>query len=298
MHAHERLVGRLLESHPDDAARILEDLPTTVRASALADGPPRVVAEVLRRMAPADAGECLGAMDAARASAILGEMPLDAAAAVLRPLKGDERERLLSGLREDAAERLSRLLRHPDGSAGALMDPAILAVPEDLTAGEALERVRRSAGFAFFYLYVLDRERRLAGVLNLRELMLAAPDDLLSVRMTKSVSAIRADADRMQVLAHPAWRRLHALPVVDDQSRYLGVIRYSTLRRLEAEDQASGGAGASPIETAASLGELCSIGFAGMLAGLVSAVTPARPDRDALPGASAVPGPRGGRDGS
>ena len=151
------------------------------------------------------------------------------------------------------------------------MDPRALALPDDLAISEALKRVRRSPQNVLYYMYVVDRDQRLVGVLNLRELMLASPKTTLSSAMQPNVARLPALADLMAIVAHPGWRDFHALPVVDAGDTFIGVIRYETLRRLEDET------GAPPynqaVATVLSLGELCWIGFAGMLAGLAATLS-------------------------
>lgn len=275
MSTRDRLVQRFVGEHPGDAARLLEAIGADEVAALLAVIEPAAAAGVLRCMAAAESAYCLAQMDTPAAARVLARMSLDTAAGLLRRLPGDAREALLAALRPDVAGPLGRLLRYPDGTAGALMDPRVLALPADLDAGEALERVRRSPEFTLYYVYVVDRDGRLAGVLNLRELMLAPPHDSLASHMHTDVAFLGGSADRDSVLAHPAWRRLHALPVVAHDRVFLGVIRYETLRGIEHEGRDDDG---DTLGTVVRLGELCWIGMAGMLAGLATAVTPAPGD--------------------
>jgi magnesium transporter len=192
---------------------------------------------------------------------------------MLRCLPADERDRLLGAVPARRAAPLQRLLTYPLGTAGSLMDPQVLALPQSLPAGAALERVQRTAQHTFYYLYVVDADYTLVGVMNLRELMLAASQDQLSTVMHKRVERLPADAPLAAILLHPAWREFHALPVTDGQEKFLGAIRYKTLKRLEQESARQ----RTPDESLTallSLGELCWIGFAGMLAGLAATVLP------------------------
>jgi Mg/Co/Ni transporter MgtE len=165
------------------------------------------------------------------------------------------------------------------------MDPQALALPEDLAASEALARIRRAPRNALYYLYVVDRDGHLVGVINLRELMLAAPETLLSATMARNVACLSARADLVVIVAHPGWRHFHALPVVESDETFVGVIRYETLRRLE--DAANRQPASEAASTVANLGELCWIGFGGILAGLAGAISP-----------RAGVGQKGGNDGS
>ncbi len=273
---HARLVRRFLDEHPGDAARLLETLPAEEAAATLANAEPDDAAGVLHQMGPMEAAWCLARMDAVAAARIVGRMPLDLSAALLRRVDPAARDAVLAATGRSQAAALGRLLRYEEGSAGALMDPKVLALPDELEVGEALDRVRRAPEFVLSYVYVVDREQKLVGVMNLREMMLADPGATLESQMTTGVQAISGRAARTQVLAHPGWRRLHALPVVDEHRVFLGAIRYQTLRRLEEEE--SGAESGQALKTVVSLGELCWIGMAGMLSGLATTVTPGASD--------------------
>jgi magnesium transporter len=192
---------------------------------------------------------------------------------MLRYLPAGDRDNLLSAVSDRRAAPLRRLLTYPLGTAGSLMDPQVLALPEAMPVGHALERVQRTAQHTFYYLYVINAEQILVGVMNLRELMLAEPFDRLSTVMHKPVERLAANTTLAAILLHPAWREFHALPVADSEEKFLGAIRYKTLKRLEQEN-ARRALPAESLTALLSLGELCWIGFAGMLAGLATSVLP------------------------
>jgi magnesium transporter len=150
------------------------------------------------------------------------------------------------------------------------MDPEVLALPADVSAGEALDRIRAVPEHARYNVYVVDRDQRLVGVVNLRELLLARPPDRLDDLMVRKPLHLPAMASRADVLAHPGWKEVHALPVVDEQGAYLGAIRYRTLRRLEEELlQRPGEDG----DATAALGQLFATAATGLLEALTGPAT-------------------------
>ena len=253
----EELLGlEFLRTHPEDAARVLERFGPAESAALLGSLPALGAAAILGHMVAPSAAECVAAMDDDRAAAMLAEMSIDQSAALLRRVPRDVTERIIERApRSVVTAALRMLVGYPEGTAGALVDPTILSLPVDLACAEALERVRREPTHAIYYVYVIDREQRLVGVLNLRELMLADGAQPLTKAMHTKVSRLRSDAGEDEILAHPGWREYHALPVVDADGRLVGAIRYETLRRLE-----QGQAGAHEVNplltTALSLGEL------------------------------------------
>jgi magnesium transporter len=225
-----------MESHPDAAALSMEQLPGEDVTALLSEVPPEIAAAVLVRMAPYFAVACLVSLPVEFAAKLLGIMPRDHSALVLRRMRAGERNRLLDAAPARVATTLAVLLRFPENTAGALMDPEVVALPQDVGAGEALDRVRNSGARIFYYIYVVDRARKLAGVVNLRELIEASEDKLLEEIMQRQVSRLTVHADLIEMRAHPGWREFYALPVVDDQGMLAGVLRYKTLRANVPDD--------------------------------------------------------------
>lgn len=256
------LADELLCRHPERAAAVLERTEPGEALAVLARPEPAVAAEVLRHASPGRARAALSAMPRPRAAALLDALELDTAARLARRLDEAASEEVLRQVAAPRARALRALLRFPERTAGALMDPEVLALPQDFRAREALARVREEPGQARYNLYVVDAEQRLVGALNLRELLLAAPDERLADRMVRDPLRILASADRAAVVSHPGWRVVHALPVVDEADRFLGALRYRTLRELEEELLR----GRTPErDTAEALGDLFAVGAAGLL---------------------------------
>jgi magnesium transporter len=258
------LAEAFADVHPAGAARVVEQASEQVAAELLAALDSAVAARVIADMAPIAAARALEALPEDHAAEIVRALPLDLAAALVRRVPEEARPRLVAAAGDERRGRaLAELLHHPPDSAGALMDPLVLAVPAGITAGEALGRVRRAPETAMYYLYVIGDENRLVGVVNQRELMLASPVEPLTTLMRARPDSVSANATREAIAAHPGWQRVHALPVVDKNERFLGAIRYETIRRIESELGQSARV-ADPRVTAEALGELYGLGLAGL----------------------------------
>jgi len=257
-----RLAREFVRAHPDRAAAVLERLRPEEGVRLLANVPVPTAAATIACLSPHSAIVVLERLSAERAAEIVGTMPLDVASRLLRRLNEMRRDEILQRLTARAARAVQTLLAFPENSAGALMDPEGLALPEDLTAREALARIRELPEQTRYDVYVVDRNHVLVGVLNLRELLLARSQARLAEVMIQEPFCLSALADRSLVLSHPGWKRVHAIPVVDEGNHYLGVIRYRTLRQLEAELL---GGSAADKSTSEALGELFAAGTAGIL---------------------------------
>jgi magnesium transporter len=271
MSLERRLADALVRAHPDRAADVLERAGTDEGARTAARLSAEHFAPVLGRMPPQIGAAILQTLPDERIAAVLDELELDRAARFARRLPPERLAATLERLPDRAARSLESLLRFPENTAGALMDPDVLAVSENRTAREALVQVRENAEQARYNLYVVDARHVLVGVVNLRELLLARPGARLADLMIRNPARLPATADVGAIVAHPGWREVHALPVVDDGDAYLGAIRYRTLRALEEalfrRDRRD-----DDVRTA--LGELFSVGAGGVLEALSAARGP------------------------
>ena len=288
MELRQTLARTFAVTYPGEAAAVLDTrLPEEV-AAVLSLLPPDVAAGVLGRMAPASAVRVVERIDAPNASKILVRMTLEAAVSLLRRLGRDYREAVVKELPKEHADAVGAVIGFRAGTAGALMDPRLLAVPSDMTVEEAVESLRRNAEYSHYNLYVIDRDQVLVGVLNIHELFLADSKERLREIMKAPQHRLEADADRRNIISHPGWRHVHSLPVVDGNGRFLGAIRYRTFRRLETE--ARGVDVTSEGKTAQALGDLFGTGLGGFLDAIASAISV---KRGAGPAWGGRPGPRG-----
>ena len=260
-----------IEAHPRETAVVLEGLPARAAASLLATFSPELAAPVLQNMAPLAGADCLVACSASSAGRILAALPLDDCVGLLRHVEPRLRAKILDKTPADVSNALSVLLQHPENTAGALMDPRVLALPEDLTVAEARKHMRRHARFLRYYLYVTGRDQRLQGALSVRDLLLSAGGVHLSEILRRPVDRLLVSESRETILAHPGWRRFHALPVVDADGLLVGVIRYETLRELEASQDGRGPRDA--VSLAVALGELYWVGASSITRHLLETVS-------------------------
>jgi len=264
------LARNFLEAHPEDAVRIVEELSPAEAAGLLEGASGEIAAAVLSRMALPQALACLQAMSHQAIGAVLESLDLETLAALLRRLAPEARQGLWNNLDPERAKAVGILLEYPKDTVGAVMDPLVLSLPDDITIEQVMARIRRSLRQLYHYFYVIDRDRAVAGVLDLRELMLAPAGSLVRDVMHPDVITVSTQASLASVREHPGWQELDALPVVNDRNQLVGALRHRLIRQI---DQRSGG---SPnpqqgLETLIALGELYWAGLCGILGGSVPA---------------------------
>jgi Mg/Co/Ni transporter MgtE len=158
-------------------------------------------------------------------------MSLSEAADLLGDLPKDKAEDILMEMEKDIAEDVKELLAHPEEKAGGLMTTSFLCFTAQISAGEALERIRKEAEDMDFiyYLYVVDDYGHLLGMLSLRELLVAAPYTPLAELMDSRVISVFLDEDKETIAEHFAKYGIMAIPVVDETNAIKGVIIFKNL---------------------------------------------------------------------
>jgi magnesium transporter len=273
------LLNAFTEAHPAEVARVLELLSIADAAEVMGALPSDRLAQLLPWLAPPLAASSLDLVEADRAAAALSATRHDVAATIIRAMAPEPRLKVIESLSPAARKATKGLLRYSPDTAGALMDPQALALTETVSAGDALDRLRRGAKHALHYVYMVSEDQKLVGVVNLPELMAARPDQLLGLIAVRPVQSVSARASWQAIVAHPAWKQFHALPVVESGGRFVGVLRYASIRNLEARllDTGLQDHGA---QTAAALGELYGLGLRGLVESAAAVVMgSSEPDR-------------------
>jgi CBS domain-containing protein len=216
----------LTELHPADLATIIDQLAPRDRAGVLAALDDEAVADAIEEMEPETQVEVLEGLAPERAADILEEMSPDDAADLVADLSDSTRQELLGLMEADEAEELGGLLAFPEDSAGGLMTTEFVAVRADLTAAETIERLRELEPDAetIYYVYVVDGDGRLVGVLSLRDLIVAQPATPIGEVMIDEPVTVDVLADRDDVAGIVARYNLLAVPVVDADQKLVGIV--------------------------------------------------------------------------
>jgi magnesium transporter len=220
------LAHTIEEIPPADGAEILANLEPHEAAQVAETLDPETAGGVLSQMNAQDAAAVIGAMEPPEAAMVLTEMNPDDAVDVLGHFDQPHREALLDEMGAAEAADVRTLREFPPDSAGGIMTTDITALPQDLTAQQAIDELRRlnETLEQMFYVYVVDRARRLVGVLSMRDLILARPDRKIADIMRRNVVAVPAKMDQEEVARLIRKYKYMAVPVTDKQNRLLGLI--------------------------------------------------------------------------
>ena len=209
--------------HPADIADIVEEMAADERRHVFEQLDIETAAEALSEVEPELQASIVTDLPEERAADILDEMAPDEAADLLQDLPEERREELVQ---KEEAQDVEELLTFPEDTAGGIMTTDFVALPAELTAQQAIDRLRelRPDPELTYYLYVIDGQGRLDGVISLRDLVVAKPEQKVADVMDPHVLKIDATASKEDVAALIAKYDLLALPVVDARHKLIGTV--------------------------------------------------------------------------
>jgi magnesium transporter len=216
----------LAELHPADLATILEQLTPRDRLGVLASMDDETVADAIEEMEPEAQVDVLEDLEPERAADVLEEMSPDDAADLVADLSDESREEILALMEHDEAAEVQELLGYPEDSAGGIMTTEYVAVTDELTTIQTIDRLRELEPDAetIYYVYVTDDAEHLVGVLSLRDLIVANPDAPIRSVMREEPVAVDVLADQDEVAQVVARYNLLAVPVVDSDGVLRGIV--------------------------------------------------------------------------
>ena len=185
-----------------------------------------VAADAVEEMHPSYQAALVGSLSDRRAAELLGNMSPDDAADLIADLPLERRAKLLALMSKDDREDVAELLTYPERSAGGIMTTEFAHVSPDITAAEAIERLRQQEPEAetVYYIYVVDKSEHLLGVFSLRDLLMEPPLRKVREFMTANPVTVRANAGEDEVTQLIAKYNLLALPVVDEDNVLHGIV--------------------------------------------------------------------------
>jgi magnesium transporter len=223
---------------PPDQADLFGELPPAEQDQLLPRLDLEDSADILEELEEEEAAEVAARLEAEQLARILDEMEPDEAADLLGDIPPERAAEALAAMEEP--EDVRPLLVHADESAGGLMTSAKVMLHKEMTAEAAIAYLRAVAPETedVYYLFVVDEEIRVVGVVSLRQLVVVPPWTRVEQIMDPDVIRVRADADQEEAARLMARYDLLALPVVDDAGRLLGLITHDDLVEV-LEDEAT-----------------------------------------------------------
>ncbi len=220
---------RLVQMEPADIAQILDDLDHHTSKALLQGFTDEQLADTLEESSPEVQQAVIAALQPERAADILEEMDPDEAADLLADMDTQTSEQLLKLMEDEDEEDLRILLRYPEDSSGGIMTTEFASVPADYTVEQALHHLRTNKEAKddefMFYVYLLDPNERLQGVISLRELVTAPLNQELSHWYDDDPVVVNPLTPQEEAAYLVAKYNLMAVPVIEpDTNIMLGIV--------------------------------------------------------------------------
>ena len=235
----DQLKEELNSYHSADLADIFQELKPEERLQCFKLLDLEKAADLMEYLTPQLQVELLGDIDEEVASKIITMLPHDAAADVLGDMEDDESETYLDKLPHKFSAEVRELLTYNEDTAGGIMNPSVLTVNCDMTVQDVLNYIRIKAeqdNMELYYVYVVDKQSHLLGVVSLRSLMTSPINKKVEDIMISDIVKLHVD-DYQDYIADVFMKyQYNALPVVDLYNRLKGMITWDDVQDIVEEE--------------------------------------------------------------
>lgn len=224
----EELRAFCTECHPATVGEMLSALEPAQAWAVLRLAEPVRRAEIFSHLDEQEQEELVETLRRDDIARLFADMPPDDRAHLFRRLPEARQELVMPALAQAEREDIRRLMSYEQGTAGSIMTSDYATIPPDVTAAEAIERLRRVAPDkeTIYYSYVVDDNRKLLGLISLRDLIVARREARVRDLYRSEVIYARADEDQEEAARKIQKFDLLALPVVNADNALVGIITY------------------------------------------------------------------------
>jgi len=226
------------ELHPIDIAEIFVELPIKHHVKFLSFLSLRQIATLIQELDATWQIKTLQKIGIERSSKVMNYMENDDVADMLANMTVDEIEELLASMREEESKHVQNLMQYPADTAGGRMTNRFVWIRNYYTVNDAIEKLRSFADFAetIYYLYVLNEQKKLVGVVSYRDLLLASPNEKVDNIMYTRVISVPVDMDQEEVASLIQKYDFIAIPVVDENQSLLGIVTIDDIMDVVIEE--------------------------------------------------------------
>ena len=219
---------KIRQLNPVDIADIIEDMDRPSGLTLLNILDDETAADTISEVEPDLQMSLFMSLTPERAADVLEEMDPDDAVDLLASMETEQRENYLELMEDPESVDMVRLLAFPEDTAGGIMTSEFTTLPMGFTAGEALNYLRQSTRAqedeTLFFVHVVDAENRLRGMVSLRDLVMADPDEAVDEIMETELITVGPLEEQEQVARLVARYNLLEIPVVDEEGVIQGIV--------------------------------------------------------------------------
>ncbi|KAB2329926.1 magnesium transporter [Cytobacillus depressus] len=213
------------ELQPYDIAQIYEDLPEKHKTRFLIFMNVDRLADLIQELSKEDQLEVLNKLGIEKTGKVLDLMDNDDLALLLDDLSPEKIASLLSGMKKSESQAVQDIMNYPPETAGRLMTNRFVWIRDYYTVMDAVGKLKSFVEFAetINYLYVIDQDRKLVGVVSYRDLLIAEPNELIKNIMYERVISVTVTTDQEEVARLIERYDFLAIPVVSEENVLMGI---------------------------------------------------------------------------
>lgn len=216
------------ELQPYDTAVLYRRLPEKHRLRYLLFLSTKQIAVLIQELDKSIQLDILQKLGIEKSSEVMDLMENDDLADLLGELSADKKEDFLALMQEEESQTVQDLMQYPAETAGGMMTNRYVWIKKHFTVREAVDKLKSFAQLAenLYYLYVLDEDKKLVGVVSYRDLLLGHIDDVVGDLMYSRVISVHVNADQKDVARTIERYDFIAVPVIDDEGRLVGIVTF------------------------------------------------------------------------
>ncbi|GAE28889.1 magnesium transporter [Halalkalibacter hemicellulosilyticus] len=214
------------ELHPYDVAQLYKGLPEKHHHKFITFLTPDQIADLIQELDHDMQIEILHKLGIERSSKVMDLMDNDDLADLLNELSVDKIQEFLDVMKKEDSQHIQSLMSYPADTAGGLMTNQFVWIHADQTVRQAVDKLKEYAHFSenIYYLYVINEEKQLVGVVSYRDLLIADMHEVIEDLMFNRVVSVHVDDDQEEVAQTIERYDFIAVPVVDNRNKLLGII--------------------------------------------------------------------------
>ena len=217
---------KLSKLHPADLADILEDLDSNHRRLIFESFDENLAADILEEIEPKVQESLIKDMSNHKTHEVFDNMPNDEIADILEDLDEEIQEKILMSLENTDASEIRELMSYKEETVGSIMNKDFISFNIDVTVGETIDLIRElnPEDEVMYYIYIINEEEKLQGVVSLKRLLMNASDIKLKDIMEERIVTVNVEDKLEEVVQDFKKYDLVSLPVTDSDDRMIGIV--------------------------------------------------------------------------
>ncbi|MFD2045365.1 magnesium transporter [Ornithinibacillus salinisoli] len=249
----EEFRNSFLDLHPYEQAQFFTEIEPEDRFKVYTYLSPEEISDLMEHIDLEDIEAFFTEMDPSFAAMVFSDMATDDAVDILNEMEKDKVASFLTIMEKEAADEIKQLLHYEEKTAGSIMTTEFISVYKTQTVKQTMDQLKKEGPDAetIYYMYVVDEDKRLVGVVSLRDLIISDFDTLIEDIMNEKIVHVSVADDQEDVAHMIRDYDFLAVPVVDFQKHLLGIITVDDILDVideEASDDYSKLAGIADVD--------------------------------------------------